>query len=110
MLEDVRLTYLDLGLEPGQSGRAVAKPTPRIVVLGAIPEGADSEIRARRQHLYRSIIRGRVELDRLERAAVGKVLRERTRIRTGVERQLSDYFLCDHQNGAAVNAPSSMRA
>jgi UDP-N-acetyl-D-mannosaminuronate dehydrogenase len=106
-MEDVRLTYLDLRLEPGQPGGAVAEPTPRIVVLAAIPEGADPEIRARGQHLYRSIIRGRVELNRLERAAVSKVLRERTRIRTGVERQLSDYFLCDHQNDAAVNAPNS---
>jgi hypothetical protein len=62
------------------------------VVLAVVPEGADPEIGARGQHLWRDIGRGRVEFDRLERAAVGKVLRKRTRIRTGVERQLTDYF------------------
>lgn len=110
MLEDVRLAHHDLSPEPCQPGAAVAEAAPRIVVLAAVPEGADPQIRARGQHLRRGIIRGRIELDRLKRAAVGKVLAKRTRIRTGVERLLTDYFLCDHQNDAAVNAPSSLNA
>ena len=92
MLENVGLAHLDLRFEPGQPGHAVAEAAPCIVVLGVIPEGPDPEIRARCQHLGCDISRGCVELDRLKRAAVGKVLGKRTRIRTGIERQLSDYF------------------
>jgi hypothetical protein len=62
------------------------------MVLAVVPKRADREIRTRRQHLRRGIIRGRIELDRLKRSAVGKVLGKRTRIRTGVGRLLTDYF------------------
>ena len=110
MLQDVRLADDHLRLEECQPGGAVAEAAPCVVVLATVPEGANRKIRAGGQHLRWEISRGRVELHRLEGAAVGKVLSKRTRIRTGVERQLSDQFLCDHQNGVAVNAPSSMRA
>ena len=92
MLEDVRLAHLDLGLEPCQPGYAVAEAAPSIVMLAVVPIGADPEIGARDQHLRWRVIRGRVELNRLEHAAVGKVLGKRTRIWTSVKRQLSDYF------------------
>jgi hypothetical protein len=110
MLENVRLTHDDLTLEPCQSGTAIAELAACIPVRGAFPKGANHEVHARGQHLHRGITRCRVELHRLERGAVGKVLGKRTRIRTGVERLLTDYFLCDHQNDAAVNAPSSLNA
>jgi len=92
MLENIRLAHHELRLEPGQPGTAVAEAAPCVMVLGLIPEGADPEIRAACQHLRWDITRGRVELDRLERAAVGEVLAKRTLIRTGVEWQLADYF------------------
>jgi hypothetical protein len=92
VLQDVRVADLDLSLEARQPGGAIAEAAPSIVVLAVVPKGADREIRARGQHLARDIGRGRVEFDRLERAAVGKVLGKRTRIRTGVEGQLTDYF------------------
>jgi hypothetical protein len=110
MMVDVRLAQYNLSFEECQPGHAVAKAAPCVVVLATVPEGANRKIRAGGQHLRREISRGRVELNRLEGAAVGKVLSKRTRIRAGVERQLSDQFLCDHQNGVAVNAPSSVRA
>jgi hypothetical protein len=90
MLEDVRVAHHDLLLESGQPINAVAERAPCVVVRAAVPKGADPHIHARRQHLRRGIIRGRVELDRLERATVGKVLGKRTRIRAGVERELPD--------------------
>jgi hypothetical protein len=90
MLEDVRVAHLDLSLEPRQPGGAVAESAPSVMVLAVVPKRADSEIRTRGQHLRRDIIRGRIELDRLKRSAVGKVLGKRTRIRTGVGRLLTD--------------------
>ena len=93
MLDNIRLADLDLGLEPSQPGYAVAEAAPAVVVLGVIPESADPEIRAGCQHLRWDATRRGVELDRLERAAVGKVLGERTRIRTGVERLFTDDFM-----------------
>jgi hypothetical protein len=110
MLENVRLTHDHLTLEPCQSGTAIADLAPRIAVGGAFPKGANHEVHARGQHLHRGITRCRVELDRLERGAVGKVLGKRTRIRTGIGLQLTDYFLCDHQNDGSVNALNSLAA
>src|SRR5438445_6946341 len=92
MLEDIRLAHHDLLFEPCQPVDAVAQGAPRVMVRVAIPEGADPHIHARRQHLRWGIIRGRIELDRLKRAAVGKVLRKRTRVRAGVEGQLPDHL------------------
>lgn len=108
MMVDVRLAQHNLSFKECQPGDAVAEAAECVVVLGAVPECANRKIRAGRQHLRWRINGGRVELNRLEGAAVGKVLSKRTRIRAGVEWQLSDQLLCDHQNGAAVNAPSSV--
>lgn len=110
MLEDVRLAHHDLLLEPCQPVDAVAQCTPCVVVRVAIPEGADPQIHARGQHQRWGVIGRRVELDRLKRAAVGKVLGKRTRIWAGVEGELPDYFLCEHQTGVPVNASSSLAA
>ena len=90
VIEDVGLTHLDLRLEPCQPRSAVADSAASVMVLVVVPKRADPEIRARGQHLWRDIIRCRVELDRLKRGAVGKVLGKRTRIRTGVGRLLTD--------------------
>ena len=92
MLENVRLTHDDLTLEPCQSSTDIAEQAAGVAVGGAFPKGANHEVHARGQHLRRGITRCRVELRRLERGAVGKVLGKRTRIRTGIERQLTDSF------------------
>src|SRR3989440_8207618 len=92
MLEDVRLADHDLLLEPCQPVDTVAQGASGVVVRVAIPEGADTHIHARGQHQRWGIIRGRIELNRLKRAAVGKVLGKRTRIRAGVEGQLPDHL------------------
>ena len=104
VLEDVRVTDLDLRLQAGQPGDVVADPAARVMVLGGIPELTDPEIRTGRQHLWRGINRGRVEVNRLKDAAVGEVLGKRTRIWTGVEGQLPD-----HSNGSTKPSWLSMR-
>jgi len=91
MLEDIRLTHHDPSLEQCQSGGAIPKPAPSVVVLAVIPKGADPEIRARGQHLYRTSLDAALNSTGWNAVQSAKSL-GKGRIRTGVERQLSDYF------------------